>query len=150
MKRFALLAVIIIVTSLVLGLTTTMAPGGDVSQSQVMGMPVVSLSGTTGWLTIGGGAGVLMVGFGGVGLVTFTLYGAGLLFGTGQATAGSICMGQAGLGLVAFLGQAGTGLVGAGQVIVGGLGWAQGRLAFDGKEFILGLNADLDDLFRFR
>lgn len=150
MKRFALLAVIIVATSLGLGLTTTMAPDGQVSQSRFMGLPVVSLSGPTGWLTIGDGSGVLLVGFGGVGVVTFTLIGAGLLFGTGQVAAGSICMGQAGLGLVAFLGQAGTGLVGAGQVIVGGLGWAQGRLAFDGKAFILGLNSDLDDLFRFR
>lgn len=150
MKRFAVLAVLIIITSLALGLTTTMAVGGQVSRSRVMGLPVVSLSSATGWLTIGNGSGVLMVGLGGVGIVAFTLAGAGLLFATGQVAAGSICMGQAGLGLVAFLGQAGTGLVGAGQVIVGGLGWAQGRLAFDGKAFILGLNADLDDLFRFR
>jgi hypothetical protein len=128
-----------------------MAPGARVSESQVLGMPVVSLTDrTTGWLAIGGGSGMLIVGLAGVGLVTFTLAGAGLLFGTGQITAGMICMGQAGLGVVAFLGQAGTGLVGAGQVIVGGLGWAQGRLAFDGEEFIKGLNADLGDLFRFR
>ena len=82
------------------------------SESEFLGVPVVSMvEDQWAWLTIGAGTGVLVVGAGGAGLVTFTLYGAGLLFGTGQVTAGLICMGQAGLGLVLFLGQAGTGLV---------------------------------------
>jgi hypothetical protein len=76
--------------------------------------------------------------------------GAGLLFATGQACCGLIALGQAALGIVLVLGQLGTGIVGAGQVIIGGFGWAQGRLAFDGKALILSLRDDLDDTLRFR
>lgn len=121
------------------------------SESEFLGVPIVSMAeGDWAWLTIGAGTGVLVVGVGGAGLVAFTLYGAGLLFGTGQVTAGLICMGQAGLGLVLFLGQAGTGLVCAGQVVIGGLGWGQGRLAMDGEAFIKKLDNDITDLLRFR
>ena len=151
MKRFVIVAVIIVVTALVLGLSAERAPGSTQSITHFLGAPVVSLAeGGWAWLSLGAGTGVLVIGVGGAGLVTFTLAGAGLFFGTGQITAGMMCMGQAGLGIVLFLGQAGTGLVGAGQVVIGLLGWAQGRAAKDGEEFIRKLNDDVNDLLRFR
>ncbi len=147
MKRFIIVAVLIILSSLALGLSTEM----DGSTTRVLDIPVVSVGGGDwAWLKIGGGPGVLFVGAAGYGIVVFAFIGAGLLLGTGQATAGMIAFGQAGLGIVAFLGQAGTGLISAGQVVIGGLGWAQGRGALDGEEFIKQLSTDLDDLFSFR
>jgi hypothetical protein len=150
MKRFVLLSVIIVITTVILALTTEMGSSGSISETRILGAPVVTLADDTfSWIAFGAGAGVIVLGAG-VGVVAFTVIGAGLLFGTGQVTAGCIAMGQAGLGLVAFLGQAGTGLVGAGQVVIGALGWAQGRLAMDGEQFIKDLNADLNETLKFR
>lgn len=148
MKNFVIIAVLIVATSAVLAFTTEMTTSGTVSRTRVLDTPVVSLAESEfAWISVGG-AGVIVLGVG-FGIVAFTLYGAGLLFGTGQVTAGLIAMGQAGLGLVAFLGQAGTGLVGAGQVVIGALGWAQGRLAMDGEQFIKDLSKDLNQTLKF-
>lgn len=137
MKNFVILAVLIVVTTAALGFTTEMAVSGTTSRTRVLGAPVASLGEADfSWISIGAGSGVIVLGAG-VGVVAFTLIGAGLLFGTGQVTAGFIA------------GQAGTGLVGAGQVVVGALGWAQGRLAMDGEEFIKSFNKDLNETLKF-
>ncbi len=150
MKKFIILAVIIVVTSLIMAFSTEMSPGSNISQTHVLGIPVVSLGeGDFAWLSVGAGTGVLVVGAAGVGVVVFGFIGAGVLFGTGQAACGLIAFGQAAVGLVLVLGQLGLGLVGAGQVIIGGLGWAQGRLAFDGEEFLQKLNADFNRTLSF-
>lgn len=94
--------------------------------TRVAGLPVISFGANDGaWLAFGG-LGVLVIGVG-LGVVSLSIYGAGILFATGQLAVGLTALGQLGLGFFLFLGQVGAGLhVGA----QGGLGfrrWTQGN-----------------------
>ena len=95
MKHFFILLAVIIATSVVFAGITLL---GDTTTTEVLGMQVVSAGNfdQPAWLCVGGGAGVLVVGVGGVGVVSITLYGAGLLFATGQLAVGLLCIAQLG------------------------------------------------------
>jgi len=126
-------------------------PEGVDPEPLFWGLPALRvMSQEPAWLAVGSGAGVLMVGMGGVGVVAITLYGAGLLFATGQLAVGIMAAGQVGLGLLLWLGQAGGALLSAGQVVGGGLVWGQGQLGWDGEKFFTMLHEDLTDLFSFK
>ena len=99
------------------------------------------------WISLGG-VGVIVLGIG-IGIVEFGIFGAGLLFGSGQVAGGLIAMGQAGIGLVLFAGQAGVGLTGVGQGMFGWITAYQGGEKRDGKRFLEDLNEDANDLFSF-
>ena len=79
--------------------------------------------------------GRVVVGLTGVGLVSLTLYGAGVFFATGQLAAGLLAIGQAGVGLIGWIGQVGAGTTGVGQLIVGWLVRGQLPIGKDGKAF---------------
>ncbi len=100
-----------------------------------------------GWLVFGG-TGVLVLGAG-VGVVEIGLYGVGLLFATGQLSAGLIGIGQLTFGLVFFLGQVGVGATGAGQMAIGGLVTGQGELGADGSDFLDRMHEDIQELLRY-
>ncbi len=126
-------------------------PEGKLAEPLFWGLPAVRvMSKEPAWLTLGSGTGVLIVGMGGMGVVAITLYGAGLLFATGQLAIGLLAMGQVGFGLILWLGQAGGGIAAAGPVVGGGLAWGQGLLGKDGSTFFKRLNEDFNDLCKFR
>lgn len=102
------------------------------------------------WLTIGAGMGVLVVGLGGVGVVCLTLYGAGILFASGQVAAGGIALAQGGVGFSMFIGQAGGAFSALGQVAVGVIADGQGALGVSGMPFFARLNYELNQILRFR
>ncbi|MCA9578292.1 MAG: hypothetical protein R3B40_07540 [Polyangiales bacterium] len=87
------------------------------------------------WLAFGGGNGVVVVGLAGIGLVSLTLYGAGVFFATGQLAAGLLAIGQAGVGLIGWIGQVGGGMTGIGQLIFGWLVRGQLPVGADGRAF---------------
>ena len=95
-------------------------------------------------------AGVLVVGVGGVGVVSITLYGAGLLFATGQLAVGLLCIAQLGVGPVFFFGQVGAGFVAFGQLVFGALTGGQVPIGFNGKPMLRGLSAELNQVLAFR
>lgn len=103
----------------------------------VAGMPAVCVAvvDTPCWLAFGGGRGVLVVGLAGVGLVSLTVYGAGLFFATGQLAIGGIAIGQVGAGVIAWIGQLGGGMTGIGQLIFGWLVAGQLPIGSDGSAF---------------
>ena len=144
MFRFLVLCAVLIVTFLGFFFFPTV---DGRSAETVAGMAVVCLgSNTPCWLTLGAGPGVVVVGMGGVGLVSFTLYGAGLLLGTGQVAAGGIAIGQAGFGASAFLGQIGVAPVARGQAVAGALVQGQGKIGMDGTEYLKTLDAEVNAL----
>lgn len=102
------------------------------------------------WLTIGAGMGVLVVGIGGVGVVCLTLYGAGILFASGQVAAGGIALAQGGVGFSMFIGQGGGAFTALGQVAVGVIADGQGALGVSGMPFFTRLNYELNQILRFR
>ena len=159
MYRFFILLGFIVVTSLGLGLTGPDWPEAPPAESAVpmeteplfWGLPATRvMSSEPAWLALGTGVGVLMVGMGGVGVVAITLYGAGLLFATGQLAVGLVAMGQVGFGLILWLGQLGGAFVTAGQMVGGRLAWGQGQLGSDGSAFFMQLHEDLTDLCGFK
>lgn len=136
-----------IVAAVVL-LATASVTSTQTTELAVLGLPVVSHNpDVVGWLAMG--RGVVVVGAG-VGVVAYTIYGAGLLFATGQLAVGLIATGQVGAGPTLFLGQAGAGLLAAGQVVGGVLTVGQGTVGWDGAELFAELHEDLTDLFFFR
>jgi hypothetical protein len=151
LKRFFLLSGFIVATALGLALVTDYAPsredGGSVSRAHVLGLPVVAV-GTSdpAWLAVGTGQGILVVGIGGVGVVTFGFYGAGILFATGQGAIGLFAIGQLAVGVVFVICQLGVGLSGIGQVLAGGLVVGQGTLGADGEPYLRRLNEDVNGL----
>ena len=102
------------------------------------------------WIQLGGGSGVLVVGIGGFGIVSLTIYGAGLLFATGQLAAGGIALGQVGVGISAFVGQAGGGLVALGQLVIGAVVAGQVPIGIRGAEFFEQLSGELVELLSWR
>ena len=117
MKQLALLISCFAVT--VAGLAFFTEYQNALSLTRVGGLPSIGIGPEGGaWLSIFG-AGVLVIG-GGAGVVSIGIYGAGILFATGQLAVGLVAMGQLGLGLLLYLGQLGVGLQVGGQ---GGLGW---------------------------
>ena len=149
MKRFWILSVILVVTAVLLAAITPLG-GSGLATTRVLGMPVVGWGkmNDPAWIAVGG-QGVVVLG-GGVGLVEYGWIGAGVLFGCGQASAGLISFGQAAFGLLFVCAQLGVGLTGLAQLFLGGWGIGQARGAMDGKGFLQQLNADLDDVLRFR
>ena len=141
MKPFGVLLGVMIATAIAM----VLSPGGT---EPVLGLPVTNVAdeNTPAWIAFGG-VGVLCLGAG-VGVVSFTLYGGGVLFATGQITAGLICIGQLGVGVVFACVQVGAGLTGIGQGIAGGLVGGQGTLGFDGDEFLEQLDKDVSELLR--
>ena len=140
MKRFGVLLGVITVTAIALAL----GPGGS---EKVLGMPVVEVEGGgPAWIAVGG-SGVLCLGVG-VGVVSLTIYGAGILFATGQLAVGLICFAQLGVGLVFACVQVGAGLTGIGQGIAGGLVTGQGTVGRDGEEFLRALDRDVENALR--
>ena len=158
MSRFIRLMVVLLVTFLGFFFFPTNESGQ--SEESIAGMPVVCLGDAESdmdpdtnpigsnacWLTLGAGTGVVVVGIGGFGVVSLTLYGVGLLFATGQLAAGGIAFGQAGFGLSFFLGQAGVAPVAMGQVVGGGLVKGQGALGADGGPFLQELSREVNAL----
>jgi hypothetical protein len=150
MKRFSALLAIIVVTAIAL----VIIPGGE---EPIFGLPAVRVApqaldwdwdGKPAWLSVGG-VGVLCLG-GGTGVVTIGFYGVGLLFAVGQMAAGSIAIAQLGFGLVFALVQVGAGLTGFGQLVFGGAVVGQVPVGFRGTLLIEALSRDLDDLLSFR
>ena len=140
MKRFGALLGVIIVTAVALAL----GPGGG---GVVLGLPVVDVAGGgPAWISVGG-TGVLCLGAG-FGVVSLTIYGAGVLFATGQLAVGLICFAQVGIGLVFACVQVGAGLTGIGQGIAGGLVAGQGSVGRDGEEFLRALDRDVEEALR--
>lgn len=150
MGRFWKLMAIVIVTSIVLlCLSLAQAPSSSREGVEVAGMPVACIGRPHPcWIAVTG-TGVIVLGAG-AGVVEFGLYGAGILFGTGQLCVGLIAMGQLGLGLVLFAGQVGGGLLSFGQGVTGWLSVRQGGQQRDGRDFLAALRADLHDLFAWR
>ncbi len=139
-KRF----VILVVLALLFWATT---PGGV----SVAGMPVACLgnaeAGTSCWITIGG-FGVIVLGMG-AGLVEIGIFGAGVLFATGQLSLGLIAFGQLALGPIFYCGQVGVGLVGMGQGGLGVLKIGQGHTGGEGRRFLDQLSDELNELLAF-
>lgn len=132
MGRFFIILASTLVTGIGLGIL------GTVYESSVLiaGMPPVCAAAVEPcWLAFGGGNGVLVVGLAGVGLVSLTLYGAGVFFATGQLAAGLLAIGQAGVGVIGWIGQVGAGATGIGQLIFGWLVRGQLPIGMDGKVF---------------
>lgn len=146
-RFFKLLALLIVTTILLC--VSTLAQQSDGGAIEVAGMPMVCVgSKHPCWIAIGG-YGVVALGAG-VGVIEYGLYGAGILFGTGQVCAGLIAMGQVGVGLLLYLGQAGFGFLGFGQGVGGWMTHYQGGDKRDGREFGEEIRKDLRDLFAFR
>lgn len=146
MKNFWIVTGVILVTCLIF-VAESLVRGGDVTV--ILGMPTIG-AGTQArpaWIALGG-FGVIVLGAG-VGIVAFTIAGAGALFATGQIAVGLVAFGQAAVGLVCFFAQLGVGMMGGGQVAIGGLVSGQGHLGFDGAEFLERLSADLNAVLRF-
>lgn len=153
MLRFAIVSAFVILTAVLLAWATETEPAGDATRSResVLGLRVVSIgSEDPAWLQLGGAPslapGVLTVGLGGIGIVTYGLYGAGVLFATGQVAVGLFAIGQLAIGVVFVICQLGAGLSGIGQVLGGGLVVGQGTLGGDGKKFLERLNRDVNVL----
>jgi len=131
--RFFITLASTLVTGIGIGLVSLVYGDG---KELVAGMPAVCVGSLEPcWLAFGGGNGVLVVGLTGVGLVSLTLYGAGVFFATGQLAAGLLAIGQAGVGLIGWIGQVGAGTTGVGQLIVGWLVRGQLPIGKDGKAF---------------
>jgi hypothetical protein len=147
-RWFIVLQIVIVVVGLLLGLTTELH--GDVSATRALGMPLACAPGYEGeepcWIAIGHPA-ALVFGYG-VGLVFYGAVGVGLLFGVGQATAGTIAFGQAAFGLVFFVAQVGVGFSGLGQLAIGGITAGQGSVGKAGGPYFKWLNAELDAVLR--
>lgn len=142
-RGFALVVVAMIVTSVLCFVESAMIRSG--APSIILGMPITGAGNSDpAWIAMGG-AGVIVLGAG-YGIVAFTLYGAGLLFATGQLAVGLVAFGQLVVGVVFYMGQLGLGLVGAGQVAVGVSVVGQGQLGWDGETFLRRLSSDLDDV----
>jgi hypothetical protein len=121
----------------------------------IAGMPVVStametevIAGPPAWIALGSGTGVLVIGVFGIGAVCLTLYGAGLLFATGQLAIGMIAFGQVGVGFTTFVGQLGPAVVIAiGQAVAGIFAFGQGPLGrADSEAFLRELSRELNEL----
>jgi hypothetical protein len=149
MVRFFILLAIMTATALVLAVLTPTVDG--VSATQWFGMPVVGFaSDAPAILQVGAGTGVMVVGVGGFGIVCITLYGAGVLFATGQLSAGLLSIGQLSVGVIFLFGQVGGGFIAFGQLVFGGLTGGQVPVGFDGKAFLRELNAELSRVLAFR
>lgn len=142
MKRFILLTVLIALTALLFYLSAD-------GSAEVYGMKLTCTGFGRKPCWIGVGAYAVIALGAGVGMIELGMYGAGVLFATGQLAGGLIAMGQLAIGVVGFLGQVATGMVGAAQ---GGLGWltvTQGGDNDEGKAFLKQLSAELDETLRF-
>lgn len=129
---------VLIATSLVFLAEGMLRPG---EPTEILGMRVVAIgSGEPAWIAMGG-VGVIVLGVG-FGVVAFTLYGAGVLFATGQLAGGLIAFGQLAVGLLFFVAQLGFGIAGVGQLAVGGLVAGQVPVGFDGKAFLRRMEQD--------
>lgn len=150
--RVVVLALIIIVTAIGLGVMTETVEGVS-TMKPIANLPVVCWGDsqeTPCWLTIGAGMGVLVVGIGGVGVVCLTLYGAGILFASGQVAAGGIALAQGGVGFSMFIGQAGGAFTALGQISVGVIADGQGALGVTGLPFFAQLNYELNQILRLK
>ncbi len=150
--RVVLLALIIIITAIGLGIMTETVDGVSTLEP-IANLPIVCWGDSHEspcWLTIGAGMGVLVVGIGGVGVVCLTLYGAGILFASGQVAAGGIALAQGGVGFSMFIGQGGGAFTALGQVAVGVIADGQGALGVSGMPFFTRLNYELNQILRFR
>ncbi|MCA9534483.1 MAG: hypothetical protein KC593_12420 [Myxococcales bacterium] len=135
MGRFFVILIATLVTGLGLGAVGALAPAPEVPVF-ILGMEPVCLAPVQPcWLAFGGGNGVLVVGLAGFGLVSLTLYGAGLFFATGQLAGGLLAIGQAGVGVIGWIGQVGAGTTGIGQLIFGWLVRGQLAIGADGTAF---------------
>ena len=142
MKEVAKLIGVIVATAIGLALFTRYTPGTLDAQTQVLGLPVVSIKqvGAHGWLAFGQAAtGVLVIAQAGAGLVAFTQVGAGVFFGIGQGMLSLVGVAQIGVGAFFFIGQAGLGAQAMGQ------GVAVRRAA----EYFAELGAEVDEVLRF-
>ena len=149
--RIVVLALVIIVTAIGLGVMTETVDGVS-TMDPIANLPVVCWgeSESPCWLTIGAGMGVLVVGLGGVGVVCLTLYGAGILFASGQIAAGGIAVAQGGVGFSMVIGQAGGGFTALGQVAIGVIADGPGALGVTGLPFFAQLNYELNQILRFK
>jgi hypothetical protein len=133
----------IIATAIGLAVFTRYAPGTLDAQTQLLGLPVVSVKqvGAQGWLAFGQAAtGVLVIAQAGAGLVAFTQVGAGLFFGIGQGMLSLVAIAQFGAGAFFYVGQVGFGAQAIGQ----GVGMRRSKAYFEE------LGAEIDELLRFR
>lgn len=143
-KRFWLLMAIVIATTALFAAEGLLRAGAP---SEIWGMPVVAVGGEEpAWIALSG-VGVIVLGAG-FGVVAFTLYGAGVLFATGQLAAGLFAFGQLAAGLVCFVAQLGFGASGVGQLAIGGLVWGQAPVGLDGEEFLKQMNRDVSELLK--
>ncbi len=134
--RIFFLLIPIVVTAL--GLTYAV----DLPKETVLGVPLVGYGSAQAWIAMGG-VGVLSLG-GGAGVVMIGFYGFGLLFGVGQiGLSAGIGVGQLGCGSTLFVGQVGGALTGIAQGFLGVLGIGQVSASLDGTEFFTTLQKDL-------
>ncbi len=141
-RGFALVIAAVVLTSVLCLVESGVRSGAP---SVVLGMPVTSAGSTQpAWISVGG-AGVIVLGAG-YGIVAFTLYGAGLLFATGQLAVGLFAFGQLAIGVLFFVAQLGLGICGVGQVAIGFSVVGQGAVGWDGESFLSRLSSDLDDI----
>ncbi len=148
MKRFAIVGGIAVVVAILLGLEVSWLGAGD---TDVLGLRAVSFGGKgsgPAWLAFGD-EGVLVLGAG-FGLVEIGVAGVGILFATGQVSAGLFAIGQLSFGLLGVIAQLGFGTTGIGQLVIGGLVEGQGRLGFSGGEFLRGFDEDVNRFLRWR
>lgn len=130
----------IVITAIALAI----GPGG---REPVFGLPAVRFfSAEPAWLSIGG-TGVLVL-FGGAGVVVIGFYGIGVLFSIGQISAALITIAQLGIGLLLAVVQVGAGLTGLGQLIGGVAVAGQLPIGFDGRSFLEELSRELDEALR--
>jgi hypothetical protein len=144
LKRFVILVGLIVVMTLLFWVST---PSG----ASVAGMPVACTGNSEAvapcWIALGG-FGVIVVGMG-AGLVEIGIFGAGVLFATGQLSLGLIAFGQLALGPIFYCGQVGVGLVGMGQGGLGVLKIGQGDTSGEGRRFLDQLSGELNELLAF-
>jgi hypothetical protein len=150
MLRFWLIVVVLALTALILGISSPLDDQG-MSFTKVLGVPVVALNvegnlENFAILTIGVGSGVMVLG-GGVGVISIGFVGIGLLFGVGQLACGAIAFGQVGLGAIFFCGQAGLGLTGLAQGVSALERFTQEDKS--GRAFFEALNEEVSECLTF-
>jgi hypothetical protein len=143
MKGVLRIVAVVVATALLLCVFTEYLPGTLDAQTDVLGLPVVSIKqvGAHGWIAIGqAGTGVLVIAQLGAGVVAFVQVGAAAIFGIGQLMFSLLAIGQLGVGLVGYVGQAGVGA----QAVGGGV-WH--RLVSERAKEI---GQELDELLHWR
>ncbi|MEZ4224461.1 MAG: hypothetical protein R3B13_26160 [Polyangiaceae bacterium] len=159
MKRFVVLLVLMVLTTLGMALFTKTEPvvGGSQSTTELLGLPLLRINGASiedglqpAWVSVGvAGVGVISIGVMSFGVVSVGAIGVGLLFGIGQLGSGVMAIGQVGMSLILAVGQLAFGWAALGQLGLGLRAWGQGYKWREGDVFFRSLQREVEECLRF-